>query len=86
MHTYSLRKLAHAIYRDFFRSINLKFHRKNFDIFNIFAQNIHYGYTLKPPYKNSKGKTGSHTTDTSKDRKQKLILQYISQGEEIHLL
>ena len=27
----------------------LKFNGKNFDIFNIFAQNIDCGYTLEPP-------------------------------------
>ena len=27
----------------------VKFHQKNFDVFLIFAQNIHCGYTLKPP-------------------------------------
>ena len=31
---------------NFFSSKNLKFHRKSFDIFNIFAQNIDCGYTF----------------------------------------
>ena len=49
-HQYStLRKLAHAIYRDFFTCKNLKFREKNFDIFLIFAPNIDCGYTLEPP-------------------------------------
>ena len=39
-----LRKLAHAIQRDF-----LKIQLKNLDIFLIFAQNIDCGYTLEPP-------------------------------------
>ena len=38
------------IYRDFFRcKKKWKFHWKNFDIFNIFAQNIDCGYMLEPP-------------------------------------
>ena len=45
----SLRKHAHAIYRDFFSCKNLKSHKKKFDIFLIFAQNINCGYTLEPP-------------------------------------
>ena len=45
-----LRKLAHAIYRDFFSAVKIeKFHQKNADIFLIFAQNIDCGYTLEPP-------------------------------------
>ena len=45
-----LRKLAHAINRDFFLVVKIeKFHQKNFDIFPIFAQNIDCGYTLEPP-------------------------------------
>ena len=47
---HTLRKLAHAIlYRCFFSCTNLKFNEKDFDIFNIFAQNIYCGYTLEPP-------------------------------------
>ena len=42
----SLRKHAHMIYSNFFRSKIDNFHRKNFDIFLIFAQNIDCGYTL----------------------------------------
>ena len=38
---HSLRKFAHAIYRDC--------HLKILDILNIFAQNIDCGYTLEPP-------------------------------------
>ena len=45
----SLRKLAHAIYRDFLGLKNAKFQLKNFDSFLIFAQNIDCGYTLEPP-------------------------------------
>ena len=41
-------KLVHAIYRDFFGCKNCKFHKKKFDIFLIFAQNIDCGYTLEP--------------------------------------
>ena len=33
----------------FFDCKNENFHWKNFDIFLIFAQNIHCGYTLEPP-------------------------------------
>ena len=36
----TLRKLAHAIYREFFTCKNRKFHQKKNDIFIIFAQNI----------------------------------------------
>ena len=41
----TLRKLAHAIYRDFFSCKKRKFLQKNLDIFLIFAQNIDCGYT-----------------------------------------
>ena len=44
-----LRKLAHAIYRDFLALKIENFQLKNFDIFLIFAQNIDCGYTLEPP-------------------------------------
>ena len=37
------------IYSNFFRSKIDNFHRKKFDIFLIFAQNIDCGYTLEPP-------------------------------------
>ena len=43
----TLRKLAHAIYRDVVKNEN--YQKKNFDIFLIFAQNIDYGYSLEPP-------------------------------------
>ena len=46
---YSLRKLAHAIYRYFLSSKTENFLRKKIDIFLIFAQNIDCGYTLEPP-------------------------------------
>ena len=45
----SLRKLAHAINRDFLALKFENFQLKNFDIFLIFAQNIDCGYTLEPP-------------------------------------
>ena len=45
----SLRKHAHAIYKNFFGCKNENFYWKNFDIFLIFAQNIDCGYTLEPP-------------------------------------
>ena len=41
-----LRKLAHAIYRDFFQYQKLKISPENVDFFLIFAQNIDCGYTL----------------------------------------
>ena len=44
-----LRKLAHAIYRDFLALKIENFQLKNFVIFLIFAQNIDCGYTLEPP-------------------------------------
>ena len=44
-----LRKHAHMIYSNFFRSKIDNFQRKNFDIFLIFAQNIDCGYMLEPP-------------------------------------
>ena len=46
----SLRKLAHAIYREFFHKQKLKIslEKKN-DIFYSFAQNKDCGYTLEPP-------------------------------------
>ena len=44
-----LRKLAHAIYRDLIFCSEEKFQWRHFDFFNIFAQNIHCGYTLEPP-------------------------------------
>ena len=45
----TLRKHAHAIYRDFCLLKILKTLSENFDIFLIFAQNIDCGYTLEPP-------------------------------------
>ena len=45
----TLRKLAHAINRDFLALKIENFPLKNFDIFLIFAQNIDCGYTLEPP-------------------------------------
>ena len=48
-YTFTLRKLAHALYRDFYSCKNEKHKQKNFDIFLIFAQNIDCGYTLEPP-------------------------------------
>ena len=48
--TYSLRKLPHAIYRDFFSPVKIEnFIRKNLIFFLIFAQNIDCVYTLEPP-------------------------------------
>ena len=46
---FSLRKLAHAINRDFRAVKTEKFQLKIFDIFLIFAQNIDCEYTLEPP-------------------------------------
>ena len=45
----TLRKLAHAIYKELFQIKIENFHQKNFDIFLIFAQNIDCGYMLEPP-------------------------------------
>ena len=45
----SLRKHAHMIYSNFFRSKIDNFQRKSFDIFLNFAQNIDCGYTIEPP-------------------------------------
>ena len=45
----TLRKLAHAIYRDFLALKIENCQVKSFDIFLIFAQNIDCGYTLEPP-------------------------------------
>ena len=45
----TLRKLVHAINRNFLASKIENFQLKNFDIFLIFAQNIDCGYTLEPP-------------------------------------
>ena len=45
----SLRKLAHAIYRDFLALKIENYQLKNFDSFLIFAQNIDCGYTLELP-------------------------------------
>ena len=44
-----LRKHAHMIYSNFFRSKIDNFQRKIFDIFLIFAQNIDCGHTLELP-------------------------------------
>ena len=39
-----LRKLAHAIYREFFSAVKIEiFYGKKFDIFNIFAQTLIVG-------------------------------------------
>ena len=45
----SLRKLAHAIHRDFLALKIENFHQIFLNIFLIFAQNIDCGYTLEPP-------------------------------------
>ena len=45
----SLRKLAHAIYKELFQFKNRKFSSEKFGIFLIFAQNIDCGYMLEPP-------------------------------------
>ena len=46
----SLRKLAHAIYREFFSAVKTENFVGIFVIFFfIFAQNIDCGYTLEPP-------------------------------------
>ena len=45
----TLRKLSHAINRDFLALKIKKNSAENFDIFLIFAQNIDCGYTLEPP-------------------------------------
>ena len=38
------------MYRDFFSTEKIKkLHQKNFDTFDIVAQNIDCGYTLEPP-------------------------------------
>ena len=47
-HENTLRKLAHAIYRDFLVVKNENLITK-LDFFLIFAQNIDCGYTLEPP-------------------------------------
>ena len=52
----SLRKLAHAIYRDFLSLKTEKIQLKNVDIFLIFAQNIDCGYTLEPPRRGGSNK------------------------------
>ena len=46
---FTLRKLAHAINRDFLALKIEHFQLKKFDIFLIFAQNIDCGYSLEPP-------------------------------------
>ena len=46
---FALRKLAHAIHRDFLALKIENFQLKNVDIFLIFAQNIDCGYSLEPP-------------------------------------
>ena len=45
----ALRKVAHAINRDFSSLKIENFQLKVFDIFLIFAPNIDCGYTLEPP-------------------------------------
>ena len=47
--TCPLRKPAHMIYSNVFRSKIDNFQGKIFDIFLIFAQNMDFGYTLEPP-------------------------------------
>ena len=46
---FALRKLAHAINRDFLALKIEHLQLNKFDIFLIFAQNIDCGYTLEPP-------------------------------------
>ena len=45
----ALRKLAHAINRNFLALKIEHFQLKKYDIFLIFAQNVDCGYTLEPP-------------------------------------
>ena len=45
----TLRKHAHAIYRNFHSCKNYNLHMKKCDIFLFFAQNIDCGYTIEPP-------------------------------------
>ena len=52
----TLRKLAHAINRDFLALEVENIQLKNFDIFLIFAQNIDCGYTLEPPRRGGSNK------------------------------
>ena len=47
----SLRKLVHAINRDFLALKIENFQQKKLNIFLIFAQNIDCGYTLEPPHR-----------------------------------
>ena len=49
LRTLALRKHAHMIYSNFFRSKIDNFQKKIFNIFLILAQNIDCGYTLEPP-------------------------------------
>ena len=44
----SLRKLAHAIYRDF-KVVKMIIFSRNIFVFYIFAQNINCGYKVEPP-------------------------------------
>ena len=41
-------KHAHTIYRDF-SAVRGTFHLKSFDILDIFAKNIDFGYKLESP-------------------------------------
>ena len=69
MYTFNtLRKLAHAIYRDFLALKIENFQRKNFDIFLIFAQNIDCVYTLEPPQRGGSNEY-PHSMFWSKNKK-----------------
>ena len=45
---FTLRKLTHAIYRDFYSFKNEKFQQKDFDIFLIFAQKLILRVHVRP--------------------------------------
>ena len=61
MAMYSLRKLAHAIYSDFFSGVKIESLNKNFDIFLMFAQNIDFGYEYPQSMFNKKIGIPLHT-------------------------
>ena len=75
-----LRKHARAIYKDFFSAVKIEnFTRKKEDIFNIFAQNIHCGYTLEPPRRGLEEAilTSTHNVCFGSEVRKLSIIKYI---------
>ena len=71
----ALRKLAYAIYRDFFFTCKIQNFSNFFENFLIFAQNIDCGYTLEPPRRSGSNEY-PESVIWSKNKKNRCIPQF----------